>query len=65
MSNLKTEELDSMQLVTRKDAAKLLCVSTRTLDRILAESDKFTKYYIRGSVRLSLAELNQFIQSST
>jgi len=41
-----------MQLISRCEAAKLLSISARTLDRIISDENRFTKYYIRGSVRL-------------
>ncbi|MCH6255981.1 hypothetical protein MLD52_05435 [Puniceicoccaceae bacterium K14] len=40
--NPKEIEKEHLQLVSRAEAAKLLSVSTRTLDRILADSNKFT-----------------------
>ena len=54
-----------LQLVSRREAANLLSISVRTLDRILADEARFTKYYIKGSVRLKLEEIDNFIQSST
>jgi excisionase family DNA binding protein len=58
-------ENNKMQLISRCEAAKLLSISVRTLDRIISDENRFTKYYIRGSVRLKLDELLDFIESST
>lgn len=58
-------ENNKMQLISRCEAAKLLSISIRTLDRIISDENRFTKYYIRGSVRLKLDELLDFIESST
>lgn len=55
---------EAIQLVSRKEAAEMLAVSTRTLDRILLEEERFTKYYIRGSVRLDRAEIVEYVFSS-
>jgi hypothetical protein len=50
-------------LVTKKKAAKILSISVRTLDRLIASHpDQIKKIYLGGSVRIRLKDIHRIIE---
>ena len=52
------------QLVSKKEAAEILGVSTRTIDRMLLNGE-VTKVKVRGSVRIRLYELKAYLEPAS
>ena len=50
------------RLISKREGAKLLAVSTRTLDRI-SEKGVLEKVHVNGSVRFRLGDINRIIQN--
>jgi excisionase family DNA binding protein len=53
-----------MKLLTKREAADILNVSERTLDRLRA-TGQIRVVRVRGAVRLSTAEIEKFIAKQT
>jgi len=51
-------------LVTKKKAAKILSISTRTLDRLIALGS-LDRVYVGSSPRIRLSDLHQIIENGT
>ena len=48
------------QLITKREVAKLLAVSERTIDRVMARG-KITKIKVGGCIRFKLSEVKEVI----
>jgi excisionase family DNA binding protein len=49
------------KLISKKEAAEILGVSVRTIERMLLNGE-VTKVKVRGSVRIRLNELNEYLE---
>lgn len=57
-----TLSLDNKRLITKKMTAQRLCVSTRTVDRMVAD-DLLEKVLQRGSVRLRERDIDEVVEA--
>lgn len=57
--------IQSYQLITKKEAASLLSISTRTLDRMISCGDLPQPIKVGGSSRLLLSEITEFINQAS
>ena len=55
---------ESYQLISKKEAAALLSISTRTLDRLISSGDLPQPIKVGKSSRLRLVDITQFIDKS-
>jgi excisionase family DNA binding protein len=56
----KSDKPTVLQLLTKKEAARLLACSSRMIERLVA-SGKLTPVRIRGAVRFRLSDIEQII----
>lgn len=56
--------LDDLGLLTKGEAARLLGISERTLDRMIAD-DELRAVRLRGRVRIHRADLERFAYEGT
>lgn len=61
--SMKPESDDAEQLLSRKDAAKLLCVSIPTIDRMLRDGE-LPRRRIRGAVRIPLSVIEAVMRGN-
>lgn len=62
-SEKPNEDQQPPQLLRKKDVAGILAVSTRTVDRMVAEG-ALRKIYVGGRVRFYAREIREFIEQS-
>ena len=55
---------ESYQLISKKEAASLLSISTRTLDRLISEGELPQPIKVGKSSRLRLIDITQFIDKA-
>ena len=61
MYESKTANKSNQRLITKKMAAQRLSISTRTVDRMVAEG-LLEKVFLRGSVRFREYDIDQIIE---
>ncbi|MFB5946081.1 helix-turn-helix domain-containing protein [Albibacterium profundi] len=64
MKDKSVSIIEKRALVTRKTAAKYLCVSEQTIIR-LEQSGSINPILVGGSIRFDLDNLNEFIKNNT
>tara|TARA_B100001094_G_scaffold92408_1_gene88278 strand:+ start:168 stop:389 length:222 start_codon:yes stop_codon:yes gene_type:complete len=55
---------ESYQLISKREAASLLSISTRTLDRLISSGDLPQPIKVGKSSRLRLIDITQFIDKA-